>query len=116
MAGSLERRVWRLVSTVFTLVNDDASNPGWPDNTTTKVSTVTGDLADQVRAKTGMAGRVQVTELGVEGGWSEMTVEWSYEVVVSVDATIVWTSDSNTPLDETDVTGPFGRLLAWVGV
>lgn len=99
--------------TTFTVVRDEATATDWPDNTTLKVSTITGELAEQIRARTGLTGVVQLTETGTEGGWSEWTAEWLYDITVTVDGQTVWTSESHTPMGIGGT--PLAHLLRWVG-
>ena len=72
-------------------------------------------LADRIRAKTGMTGEVVIHEDGSEGGYSEWTAEWDYEVVVKVGAEVVWRTDgySEMSVGETRF-GTFGDLMQWM--
>ena len=87
----------------------------WPDSTSHRETLVTGDLADRIRAKTGMTGEVVIHEDGEEGGYSEYTVEWDYEVVVKVGAEVVWRTHgySEMSVGETRF-GTFGDLMRWM--
>ena len=75
-------------ATTFTLLDeweDEDENDGeWPYPTQYKKSRVEGELAEQVRAKLGVAddAEVIITEEIISGGWSEYTQENEYNLEV----------------------------------
>ena len=118
-----------MAETTFHTIKDEHDLQDWPDSTSHRETLVTGDLADRIRAKTGRVGEVTIHEHGTEGGYSEWTVEWDYEVVVKVGAEVVWRTDGysemsvgalwmiarcgGTPTVETRF-GTFGDLMQWM--
>lgn len=104
-----------MTDTTFLTLKDERDEREWPDSTHCRQTLVSGALADRIRAKTGRAGEVTIHEDGTEGGYSEYTVEWDYEVVVKVGAEVVWRTHgySEMSVGETRF-GTFGDLMRWM--
>ncbi len=103
--------------TKFTVLMSEDNDADWPDRETRTVSRVTGALADRLRAKTGLSGDVEVEEEGMEGGYSEYTVEWEYEVTVRIGGAVVWRTTSGVAISPDDAAYPtssFGELMGWL--
>ena len=107
-----------MTETTFHTIKDEHNLQDWPDSTSHRETLVTGDLADRIRAKTGMAGEVVIHEDGSEDGYSEMTVEWVYEVVVKVGDTTAWSTtsyaDAVMEINERSRYGTFADLMRWL--
>lgn len=73
------------MATEFITIKDE-HDPGddWPDGRHEIVTVVTGDLAEKLRAHHGREGQVEVHQYGVEGGYSEYTVEWDWEAWLTI--------------------------------
>ena len=107
-----------MTDTTFQTLIDERDEREWPDSTHRRQTLVSGALADRIRAKTGMAGEVVIHEDGSEDGYSEMTVEWVYEVVVKVGDTTAWSTssyaDAVMEVNERSRYGTFADLMRWL--
>lgn len=104
------------MSTTFHVLRDDETVADWPDSTHVRETLIVGDLADRIRAKTGLAGDVVMFEDGTEGGYSEFTSEWNFDVKVKVGESVAWSTDYG--IEVADVTktsyGTMADLMRWL--
>lgn len=107
-------------ATTFKTTVDMDNNADWPDRRTHVETLVTGHLADRVRARTGLSGDVTLIEDGIEGGWSEMTVEWGYDFRVRVGGVEAWSTEDQCgsslpvrPEVPANYTG-LGKFMQWL--
>lgn len=63
---------------------DGQDEHSWPPPDSYVDYLITGQLADLIRARTGEQGEVHFIECTIEGGYSEWTVEYDYEVTIKV--------------------------------
>ena len=103
-----------MAETTFHTIKDEHDLQDWPDSTSHRETLVTGDLADRIRAKTGMTGEVVIHEDGSEGGYSEWTVEWDYEVVVKVGDATAWSTSGYAEMEVGERYGTFAALMRWL--
>lgn len=76
--------------TRFIITRHDAIGEEWPDGRQYIETLIVGDLADKVRAHYKREGDVVIKQWGVEGGYSEYTVEWDWEATLHVGDFEVW--------------------------
>lgn len=76
--------------TTFIVTHEERDDQEWPNSTARTVTRIDGDLADKVRAHYGKTGDVEIHQEGTEGGYSEYTVEWDWEVELRVGNEVVW--------------------------
>ena len=100
--------------TIFQTLTDERDEREWPDSTHRRQTLVSGALADRIRAKTGMTGEVVIHEDGSEGGYSEWTVEWDYEVVVKVGDATAWSTSGYAEMEVGERYGTFAALMRWL--
>ena len=91
-----------MAETTFITLRDDFTADEWPDGEHLIETLVEGTLADRIRKRAGLDGEVIIHEFGVEGGYSEYTVEWNYEFRVEVGGKAAFASD----YEYTNVTYP----------
>ena len=72
-----------------------------------------GQLADQIRARTGQTGDVIFEELNVSGGWSEYTQENDYSVTIKV-GDFTKTFDGNATFGAVRYYSAIPRIVAWL--
>lgn len=79
----------------FTKISDEYDGAEWPDSSHRIVTQIDGELADKIRAHYGKAGTVTLIEDGKEGGWSEFTIEWSWDCELRIGDEKVWGRDDD---------------------
>ena len=105
------------MSTTFHVLRDDETIEDWPDSTHVRETLIIGELADRIRAKSGMVGDVVMVEDGTEGGYSEWTSEWDFDVTVKVGESVAWSTDYGSGVADVTETGygTMGELMRWLG-
>ena len=82
------------METKFTLIQEERNYRDFPDSDAYTVTLIEGELADAVRSYYGISGDVTIHQDGQEGGWSECTVEWDWEVRLLIGNNTVWTNEN----------------------
>lgn len=83
----------QLPSATFEVVRDDYREADWPNSRHDRETLVTGDLADVLREHYSKSGDVTIVEHGAEGGYSEYTVEWDWDLELRIGGDSVWGQD-----------------------
>lgn len=95
----------------ITTVNEytDGYSEEWPYPDEVKISVVTGELADRIRARTGETGEVTIEERVISGGYSESTQENEYTFELRISGSKVWETDDCYSEENGLV-----KMLAWL--
>jgi hypothetical protein len=84
----------------------------WTFNSTTVTHTITGELADAVRARTGKTGTVKISEVDYASGTCELCSWESIDFSISVGSVQVFYGDGN--FDNPEKLSSFVKFTEWL--